>query len=101
MIEGHERQFQHPLSLLLHHSILIFSLLAPPFRFLSLALILCTFAPLVLRPYSPDPSLSYSIATLWVLTLRVLTIHVFSHPTPEAALQPGAAEGYSLPKKAG
>ncbi|KAI5855836.1 membrane bound O-acyl transferase family-domain-containing protein [Tricharina praecox] len=108
MAEEQGRKFQHPLSLPLHHSILILSLLASPFRYrraLSLALIICTFPPLILRPYSPDPALSYGIATLWVFTLRVLTIHVFSRPTPEAALYrpqlepPGAAAGYSLPKK--
>lgn len=103
----HERQSQHALSLAFHHCILILSLLAPPFRHrraFFLPLIICTYQPL-LRPYNDDPMVSYGIATLWVFTLRVLTIHVFSHPTPEAALyrpkleKPGAAEGYPLPKK--
>lgn len=86
---NHQLQLQHPLLLPLHISTLIIPLLLPPFpyrRALSIALIIATYISTTITPFSPDPEISYAVASLWVFSLRVLTIHLFSSPNPEAVL---------------
>ncbi|KAF8442671.1 membrane bound O-acyl transferase family-domain-containing protein [Terfezia claveryi] len=86
---NHQLQLQHPLLLPLHISTLIIPLLLPPFpyrRVLSITLIVATYISTTITPFSPDPGISYAVASLWVFSLRVLTIHLFSSPNPEAVL---------------
>lgn len=90
-VEAHNRQLQsqHSFLLPLHISTLIIPLLLPPFpwrRELSIALIIATYILTILTPFSLDPLINYSVASLWAFTARVLTIHLFSSPNPEAVL---------------
>ncbi|KAI5788244.1 hypothetical protein FPQ18DRAFT_412621 [Pyronema domesticum] len=80
------RPLQPPWLLPLHHLLILLSFLAPPSptrRRLSLLLIPLTFIPVLLRPISTDPAASYGAATTWVITLRAITVHLFSTPYPE------------------
>jgi hypothetical protein len=102
-------ELQHPLLLPLHLLTIFITFLVPPFplrRHLSILSIILTYLPLTLHPISTDPAAAYGAATLWVITLRGLTLHVF-HGVPEATLfrpsvEPaGAALSYGLLQKAG
>ncbi|KAF8418720.1 hypothetical protein EV426DRAFT_618103 [Tirmania nivea] len=86
-LKHYQLQLQQPLLLSLHISTLIITLILPPFpcrRELSIALIVVTYIFTALKPFSPDPRINYAVASLWVFSLRVLTIHLFSSPSPEA-----------------
>ena len=109
-------QGQAGLLLAAHGAILVLALLCPPTvrlrRELFGALIVASFVALYrARPVATDPDVDpaalYSMATLWVLSLRVLTIVVHSAPSPEhahyrpAIERPGDAAAYPvLPKLA-
>ncbi|KAF8460079.1 hypothetical protein BDZ91DRAFT_740203 [Kalaharituber pfeilii] len=102
-------KLQHPAALPLHIITLLLSLLVPPFpgrRPLAIILIVATYLPTILRPISNHTPTNYGTASLWALTLRILTIHLFSNPNPETALyrpgqeKPGDACSYNLLQKA-
>ena len=103
-----ERQLLSPLLLPLHLTILLISLILPPFRHratIFIPILIATYVPLALSPMSVAPAESYGATAVWVYTFRVISLllftvpeHVFFRPSQEAARSPAS---YTLVKKAG
>ncbi|TGZ77524.1 hypothetical protein EX30DRAFT_198578 [Ascodesmis nigricans] len=95
---------QHPLVLPALLGMLFFSLLCPPFqlrRYIFLLPILYLAYRFHQNPLDPsDPALSYSVATLWTLWLRIVALHLQSHP-PESWYRPSWGEKPGDPAKFG